>query len=158
MALIPAPEGDVIEIDEICVRLTPSLWLWIAISRQTGQVLGFALGQRDRASLALCWSDVPEDYQDLPVFTDGYGAYAGFFPPWQHHPSEKGSGGTSRAESLNTKWRQRQSGLVRRACGTAWRIAEDLTERFFLLVEQHNQHCQRRWNRRQAQAITHPGQ
>lgn len=42
--LIPAPEGDTIEIDEICVRASPSLWMWIAVSRIVDQVLGFALG------------------------------------------------------------------------------------------------------------------
>ena len=66
---------DVIEMDALCVRLTPSLtpslWLWVhagmnvvAASRKVGQVLGFAFGRRDRATLALCWSDVPADYQD----------------------------------------------------------------------------------------------
>jgi hypothetical protein len=44
----------------------------VAVSRETLQVLGFALGHRDRATLALCWSDVPVDYQDKPVLTDGY--------------------------------------------------------------------------------------
>ena len=56
---MPAPEDDVVEMDELCVRLTPSLWRWTAASRQVRQVLGFAFGQRERATLALCWSDVP---------------------------------------------------------------------------------------------------
>jgi hypothetical protein len=54
-------------------------------------------------------------------------------------------GETSVVESLNTKWRQRQSGLVRRCCGVSRRIETDLVERFFLLVEQHNRACQRQW-------------
>jgi hypothetical protein len=45
------------------------------------------------------------------------------------------------AESLNTKWRQRQSALARRSCGASRRIETDLLERFFLLVEQHNADC-----------------
>ncbi len=75
---MPAPEDAVIEMDEICVRLTPSLWLWTAVSRKVRQVLGFAFGQRDRATLALCWSDVPADYQHKPVVTDGYQTYTSF--------------------------------------------------------------------------------
>ena len=137
-----APLDDVIEMDELCVRLTPSLWLWVAASRKVGQVLGFAFGRRDRDTLALCWSDVPADYKDKPIVTDGYAAYAGFFGPDQHRAIDKGSGEigeTSVVESLNTKWRQRQSGLVRRSCGVSRRIETDLVERFFLLVEQH--HC-----------------
>ena len=160
LARIAAPPDDVIEIDEICVRLTPSLWLWIAISRKTGQVLGFAIGQRDAATLALCWSDVPPDYRDKPVKTDGYATYAGFFESrgraGQHTACAKGSGKTSKAEGLNTKWRQRQSGLARRACGTSRRIETDLVERFFLLVEQHNEHCLKQWERQQRTML--PGQ
>ena len=152
---MPAPAEDVIEIDELCVRLTPSLWwLWVAASRKVGQVLGFAFGQRDRDTLAVCWSDVPGDYQDKPVVTDGYAAYTGFFAPDQHRAIDKGNkegageiGETSVVESLNTKWRQRQSGLVRRSCGVSRRIETDLVERFFLLVEQHNIARQRKWER-----------
>jgi IS1 family transposase len=139
-------------MDELCVRLTPSLWLWIATSRGVRQVLGFAFGQRDRATLALCWSDVPQDYQHRPVVTDGYQTYQGFFPPEQHQAIDKGAGEigkTSVVESLNTKWRQRQSGLARRSCGVSRRIENDLVERFFLLVEQHNLARQRQWEREQ---------
>jgi IS1 family transposase len=153
---VPAPEDDVIEMDKLCVRLTPSLWLWTAVSRKVRQVLGFAFGQRDRATLSLCWSDVPQDYQDKPVVTDGYPTDASFFPPEQHRAIDKDTGEigeTSIVESLNTKWRQRQSGLARRSCsetrGVSRRIETDLVERFFLLVEQHNFACQRQWEREQ---------
>ena len=140
-------------MDELCVRLTPSLWLWVAASRKVRQVLGFAFGQRDRATLSLCWSDVPEDYTHKPVVTDGYPAYPGFFRPGQHRAIDKAAEGqngeTSIVESLNTKWRQRQCGLARRSCGVSRRIENDLVERFLLLVEQHNRTCQRRWERQQ---------
>jgi IS1 family transposase len=117
-------------------------------------VFGFAFGRRHRATLALCWSDVPMDYQDKLIVTDGYGAYTSFFAPDQHCAIDKGDkegagkiGQTSIVESLNTKWRQRQSGLVRRSCGVSRRIETDLVERFFLLVEQHNLVRQRLWER-----------
>jgi IS1 family transposase len=153
LAAVPAPEEDVIEMDEICVRLSPSLGLglWRAVSRLVGQVLGFALGDRTDAMLTLCWSDVPEDYQDKPVRSDHWGAYTRFFAafaagqPGQLRPCDKGSGETSRVEAWNTKWRQRQSGLVRRSCGVSPRIADDIFERFLILVEQHNRECAKRW-------------
>jgi len=133
-------------MDELCVRLSPSLWLWLAVSRKLGQVLGFAFGRRDKETLALCWSDVPADYRDKPVVTDGLETYPSFFSAQQHRAVEKGSGQTSVVESLNTKWRQRHSGLVRRSCGVSRRIEDDLVERFFLLVEQHNDDCVKRAN------------
>lgn len=136
-------------MDELCVRKSPSLWLWVAVSRQVGQVLGFAFGTRNQDTLALCWEDVPVDYRDKPIVTDGYQTYRSFFAPEQHRAVVKGSRETSIVESLNTKWRQRQSGLVRRSCGVSRRIKTDLLERFFLLVEQHITSSQARWERQQ---------
>ncbi len=152
--MVPAPEGDVIEIDEICIQLTPSFWVWIAVSRLVGQVLGFVFGDRTDAMLPILWKDVPEDYRDKPVYTDKWGAYERFFPAWQHHPSEKGSGETSHSEGWNTKWRQRQSGLVRESCGVHAGIEDDLVERFLIMLRGHNQECQRRWLRLQMKGAT----
>jgi IS1 family transposase len=144
---VPAPADDVIEIDEVCIRVTPSLWLWVAVSRLVGQVLGFVIGNRTDAMLALCWSDVPQDYRDKPVCTDRWGAYGRFFGSSQHEACDKGSGKTSHSQGWNTKWRQRQSGLVRRSCGVYAGIETDLVERFLLLVDGHNRQCARGWNR-----------
>jgi IS1 family transposase len=132
-------------MDELRVRLSPSLWLWMAASRKVGQVLGFAFRQRNRDTQALCWSDVPPDYQAKPIVTNGYGAYTSFFSLDQRRPIDKGAGEigeTSLVESLNTKWRQRQCALARRSCGVSRRIETDL-------VEQHNLARQRQWERAQ---------
>ena len=104
---MPAPEEDAIEMDELCIRLSASLWLWTAVSRLVGQVVGFVIGDHTDAMLTLAWSDVPTDYRDKPVYTDNLQAYARFFPQRQHHPCDKGSGLTRVVEDLNTKWRQR---------------------------------------------------
>jgi hypothetical protein len=71
----------------------------------------------------------------------------GFFAPEQHEACDKGSGKTSHVEGWNTKWRQRQSGLVRHSCGVHPKIEDDVVERFFLLVEGHNQQCLKRWQK-----------
>lgn len=97
---------------------------------------------------------MPPDYRGRPVYTDHWGAYARLLPEGQHHPCDKGSGLSSIVEGLNTKWRQRQSGLVRRSCGVHPRMAADLSERFGLLVDEHNRQSARRWQRRQDEAAT----
>jgi IS1 family transposase len=125
----------------------------MAVSRLTRQVLGFVLGDHTDPMLALAWSDVPQDYRDKPVFSDHWGAYARFFPASQHQACGKGSGLTSIVEGLNTKWRQRQSGMVRRSCGVHPNIEDDVFERFLLLVDSHNRQCERRWLRRQGQPV-----
>jgi len=155
---VAAPEGDVnkdvIEFDELCLRQSPPLWLWVGVSRQTRQVLALALGDRADETLARAWAQVPAEYRGRPVYTDHWGAYARLLPEGQHHSCDKGSGLTSIVEGLNTKWRQRQSGLVRRSCGVHPRLAADLSERFGLLVEEHNRQSARRWQPRQDEAHT----
>ena len=148
---VPAPEEDAIEIDGLCIGVSPSLWLWTAASPLVGQIVGFVIGDRTDPMLGLVWSDVPQEYRDKPVFTDHLGAYARFFPEGQPPPCDNGTGLTNRVEGLNTKWRQRQSGLVRRSGGVHRKIEEDLFERFLLLVEGHNRECAKRWQQQQNQ-------
>ena len=54
------PSEEVVEYDEICVRKSPGLWLWLAIARKTRMVLGFILADRSDASfLRLRDEEVP---------------------------------------------------------------------------------------------------
>lgn len=147
-----------IEIDELCVRQTPPLWLWTAVSRAVGQVLGFSVGDRTDGELAWLWTDVGPSYQGAPVCTDGRGAYARFFSArgQAHEACDKGSGKTSRVEALNTKWRQRQSGLVRHSCGAHDGIRADIVDRFMILAEQHNRETIRNYRRRQGRKTVAP--
>lgn len=126
------------------------------MSRLTKQVVGFSLGDRTDGLREALWNVVPEDYRDKPVSTDGWEVYAHFFAPEQHHPCEKGSGLTSIVEGLNTKWRQRQSGLVRRSCGVHLRILDDVFERWLLLLDSHNLQCERQWRKLQEDTSATP--
>ena len=146
----PVP-GDVTEIDELCVRFSGDLWLWLAVSRKVKTVLGFVFSDRSDASLERLMSEeVPPAFWDLPSCSDGWGAYRRLLPKELHTICSKGSGKTSIVEGLNTKWRQRQSGLVRKSCGVSWRILDDLFERFLILVSQHNEQCLKNLGLKQA--------
>ena len=131
----------------------PSLWLWVAVSRLVGQVLGFVIGNRTDAMLALCWSDMPQDYRDKPVCTDHWGALTvGSLPVLRATVPTRGlRQGERQDESQpgHRRWPSRQSGLVRRSCGVCGRIETDLVERFLLLAGGHNRERARRWNRQQ---------
>ena len=143
------------EYDEICVRKSPSLWLWLAVARKTRIVLGFVLSDRgDAAFKKLRSEEIPPSYWDLPSCSDAWEAYRKMLSAEVHTICDKGSGKTSIVEALNTKWRQRQSGLVRKSCGVSWRIFDDIFERFLILVNQHNQQCIQKWN--QKQVIAYP--
>jgi IS1 family transposase len=113
-------------------------------------VLGFVLSDRGDAAFGkLTSEEIPASYWDLPSCSDAWDAYRKMLSSEVHTICDKGSGKTSIVEALNTKWRQRQSGLVRKSCGVSWRILDDIVERFLILVEQHNQHCIKKWNQKQ---------
>jgi IS1 family transposase len=136
---------DSIEIDELVVRFgrrRQYLYLWIAVCRLSRQVIAYFLGDRSFTSLQELWWRVPRAYRKKLIYTDGYGVYAQFFWPWQHRPSQKGSGRTSVAEGLNNKWRNRVSGLVRKT--VCVQQETDLDRRLRLVFEQHNRHCRHR--------------
>ena len=140
--LLPAIHGDALEVDELVIRFRFKRryrYLWLAISRLTRQVIGFYIGDRSVKSLQCLWFSLPADYRRKLVYSDFYEAYAKWFAPWQHRPSDKGSGKTSIVEGLNNKWRNRISGLVRKT--VCVRYLEDLERRLWLVLHGHNQLC-----------------
>ena len=122
-------------------------WLWTAGSRYTGQLLAFVIGDRTWDNVARLWQRVPSSWQRRLVYTDGYGAYAAFFSPWQHRPCEKFDGGTTTVEGVNQSLRHRCGALVRRTSARC-RSLELLSKRLAITVEAHNRAGQRRLNRR----------
>jgi len=134
-----------------CIRCSPSLWLWIAVSRSVGSVLGFVIADRtDSALERLLVEELPPDWRDTTaVCTDFWRAYGRSLPTDLHEACTKGSGKTSKIEALNTLWRQRHSGLVRRSCGVSRRVTDDLVERFLFLAHWHNCRCLKQWEKRQ---------
>lgn len=110
-----------------------------------GHALSFAFGDRTDVVLERLWAKAPEDYKNQPVCTDHWGAYERFLPAEQHESCDKGTGKTSIVEAMNTKWRQRQSGLVRRSCGVWTGIETDMAERFLILLEAHNSERINKW-------------
>jgi len=65
-------------------------------------VLGFVMGNRTDAMLALCWSDVPQDWS-RPVCAPVVGTLtAEFFPSWQRKPVTRRRRQDSHGEGWNT--------------------------------------------------------
>jgi insertion element IS1 protein InsB len=134
-------------MDELCISQKRNLWLWTAVSRYTGQILGYVIGDRGWDRVAELWAQLPRIYQRRLVYTDGYGAYAAFLAAWQHRPCLKGDGGTCTVEGVNTSLRHRCSFLVRRHCGPRNRKGS-LPLRIDFAARSHNGACQDRWQRR----------
>jgi IS1 family transposase len=140
-------------MDELCICKKRNLWLWTAVSRYTGQLLAFVLGNRTWNNVAGLWSKIPQAWQRRLVYTDGYGAYAAFFSSWQHRPCEKFDGGTTTVEGVNHSLRHRCGALVRRTSARC-RDQSLLEKRIHLSAEAHNQAGERRVKRRERKAKT----
>lgn len=88
-------------------------WLWLAIERRTGLVVGFHIGGRNQEGALGLWLSIPKQLRKKAlVFTDGLDASANVFEPSQHQPEGKPQ--TIKIERLNNTIRQRCARLVRK--------------------------------------------
>jgi IS1 family transposase len=125
----------------------------MARSRRTGQIIAAVIGDRSRAMLEELWEMVPASYRRKLVYTDDYAVYRSFFAPWQHRITDKTDGRTGYPlaggmEGINTLFRARVSGLVRKCCGVcAWinQRVDDVWQRFLIVCHEHNQRCKQGW-------------
>ena len=96
-----------------CTRANPQ-WVWIAMDRQTRQIIAFHIGNRSRDSAKQLWANIPKLYRKRALFyTDHYAAYTGVIPAAQHKPIGKYARKTNYIERFNNTLRQRVSRLVR---------------------------------------------
>ena len=135
------------ELDELCISKKRNRWLWTAVSRYTGQILAFVIGDRTWGNVARLWQKVPQAWQHRLVYTDGYGAYAAFFARWQHRLCEKFDGGTTTVEGVNQSLRHRCGALVRRTSARC-RSEAMWQKRIAITVAAHNRAGHRRLERR----------
>ena len=108
------------------------VWLWLAVERGSGLIVGFHVGERNQESALGLWLSIPEALREKAmVFTDDLAAYAAVFAPGQHQAEGKKQ--TTRIERLNNTLRQRCSRLVRKTLSfsKAWQN-HYLAIRFFL--------------------------
>jgi IS1 family transposase len=91
-------------------------WVWLALDRDTREIVGVAIGARDEATARQLWESLPAVYRQCAVcYSDFWDAYACVLPSKRHRPVGKASGQTSHIERLNNTLRQRISRLVRKA-------------------------------------------
>ena len=89
-------------------------WIWIAMDAPTRQIIGFHVGDRDRASDKALWANIPLVYREQATFhTDQYDVYKGVIPADQHRAITKQARKTNHIERFKNTLRQRVSRLVR---------------------------------------------
>ena len=111
------PEAVELELDEMWsfVRCKAAkLWIWLAVCKQTRQVVACVIGGRGIATCEKRWNNIPDIYKQGIVFSDFWEAYQAVIPDKQHQPVGKDSGLTAHVERFNNTIRQRLARFVRK--------------------------------------------
>ena len=88
--------------------------MWLALCRETRQVVAFVMGDRSRASCERLWRAIPESYKETSCYSDLWEAYREVIPEEQHEAAGKQEGETSHVERWINTLRQRLSRFVRK--------------------------------------------
>ena len=107
---------DILELDELWSFVRKKInkrWLWLAISRNTKQVVAYFIGDRTTKSCKKFKEKIPKKYQETFKFSDLWDSYKAVFPE-NHKSVGKDSGETSHIERLNNTLRQRLARYTRK--------------------------------------------
>ena len=114
--LLPAEAGDGLELDELWSFVgskANARWVWIALCRQTRQVVACFVGDRSAESARALRERIPADYRRRATRSDCWLADAEVFPRRPHRCTGKGAGETCHVERWNCTLRQRLGRFVR---------------------------------------------
>ena len=88
-------------------------WVWVALDRDTRQVVAYCLGDRSEESCRFLWAQVPAPWREATCYSDFWAAYRAVLPAPQHVAVGKDSGETAHVERWNNTLRQRLGQFVR---------------------------------------------
>ncbi|HHS99456.1 MAG TPA: IS1 family transposase [Thiomicrospira sp.] len=90
-------------------------WVWLALDRDTREIVGVHIGDRGRDGAQALWESLPPAYRQCAViYTDEWQAYKTVFPKQRHQAVGKETGLTNHIERFNNTLRQRVARLVRK--------------------------------------------
>jgi IS1 family transposase/transposase-like protein len=99
-------------------------WIWLAIDRDSREIVGVAIGDRSYQTAKELWNSLPGVYRQCAVsYTDFWEAYSQIFPSVRYHVVGKETGQTSHIERFNCTLRPRISRLVRKG----WSFSKKLS-------------------------------
>ena len=115
--LLPAEKGDVLELDELWSFVGSKAdvrWVWIALCRQTRQIIAFLVGDRSAESARALRERIPPDDRCRATRSDFWLAYEEVFPRRTHRLCGKAERQTNHAERFFCTLRQRLGRFVRK--------------------------------------------
>jgi len=128
----------VLEVDELwsfVFRSKDKVWVWIAMNRETREIVAYACGDRSEDTCRILWDRVPSAYKEAIVFSDYWNAYQAVIPSEQHRPVGKETGETAHIERWNNRLVPVDNSLIFISFVSRLRAkrTDSLTNRFFLL-------------------------
>jgi IS1 family transposase len=109
-------------------------WAWLAIDKDTREMVGVFIGDRSRESAGQPWSSLPLAYQqNATCYTDYWNAYRTVIPEEQHQPVGKETGLNNHIERFNNTPRQRGSRLVRKSLSPFLKNSTTISAQFGIL-------------------------
>jgi insertion element IS1 protein InsB len=92
------------------------VYIWLAIDRNTREIIGCFVGDRTRKSARQLWASLPGIYRQCAVaYSDFWQTYKTVIPSRRHRAVGKETGQTNHIERLNNTFRQRISRLERKS-------------------------------------------
>ena len=109
-------------------------WVWLALDRDTGEIVGVAVGARTKETARKLWASLPPVYRQCAVaYTDFWQAYAAILPSKRHRAVGKESGQTNHIERFNNTLRQRCSRFVRKTLSFSKKLANHIGALWFFI-------------------------
>jgi IS1 family transposase len=122
--------GLAVEADELwsfVQQRANKQWIWIAMDRQTRQIIAFHVGERSQNSAKQLWANLPAVYREQAMFyTDQYEVCKGVIPAAQHQAITKEARKTHHIERFKNTLRQRASRLVRDTLALSKKLANHI--------------------------------
>lgn len=109
-------------------------WIWLAIDRETRQIVGVYIGDRSKEGAQGLWQALPPIYRQCAVcYTDFWEAYEAVLPTKRHRAVGKESGQTNHIERFNCTLRQRVSRLVRKTLSFSKKLSNHIGAIWFFV-------------------------
>ncbi len=115
--MLPAEAGGVLALDELWSFVGSkrnARWVWLALCRQTRQIVACFVGDRSADAARALRARIPPAYRCRATRSDFWLAYHETFPRRTHRCTGKGAGQTCHVERCNNTLRQRLGRFVRR--------------------------------------------